>query len=85
MRVERTTLNNGYIRIVLAQFFENFLLRLYSLRLELVVVRVERGNLGLETLAHTDAADEFLELAALLEGSCKERTSVSIQPTPRSQ
>ncbi len=73
MRVERTTtLNNGYIRIVLAQFFKNFLLRLYSLRLELVVVRVERGNLRLETLAHTDAADEFLELATLLERSCNE-------------
>jgi hypothetical protein len=37
-------------------------------RLELVVVRVERGDFGLETLADTDGPDELLELAALLDG-----------------
>ena len=37
--------------------------------LELVVVGVERGDFGLETLARTDALDELLELAALVEGS----------------
>ena len=37
--------------------------------LELVVVCVEGGNLGLETLAFPDALDEILELAALVERS----------------
>ena len=35
--------------------------------LELVVVGVERGDFGLETLARTNAPDEVLELGALLE------------------
>ena len=40
--------------------------------LELVVVGVERRNFGLETFADTDLGDEFLELAALLDRSCKD-------------
>lgn len=39
--------------------------------LELVVVGVERGDFGLETLARTDVPDEVLELRALLERGCK--------------
>ena len=39
--------------------------------LELVVVGIQRGDVGLETLACTDALDELLELAALVEGSWK--------------
>ena len=35
--------------------------------LELVVVSVERGDVGLEALTGTDALDELLELGALLE------------------
>ena len=35
--------------------------------LELVVVGVERGDVGLEALAGTDALDELLELAALVQ------------------
>ena len=40
--------------------------------LELVVVGVERGDFGLETLADTDLSDDGLELAALLERACDE-------------
>ena len=44
------------------------LLHMY-IPLELVVVGVERRDFGLETLADTDAPDQLLELAALLERS----------------
>ena len=46
--------------------------------LELVVVGVQRGDIGLETLAHTDALDEVLELGALLERSCNATSDTSV-------
>lgn len=38
------------------------------MKLELVVVGVERRDLGLETLASTDLGDELLHLGSLVEG-----------------
>ena len=40
--------------------------------LELVVVGVQRRDIGLETLACTNVPDKLLNLAALVEGSCQE-------------
>ena len=53
--------------------------------LELVVVGVERGDLGLETLADTDAPDDLLELRALLERSWQNKSDfgISLERTKR--
>ena len=42
-----------------------------ALSLELVVICVERRNLGLETLANTDLGYQLLHLAALLQSGYK--------------
>ena len=49
-------------------------------RLELVVVRVERRHLGLETLADTDVLDHLLELRALLERSWQNKSDFETSP-----
>ena len=51
-------------------------------RLELVVVRVERRDLGLEALAFPDVHDELLELAALLERRYRRSNTTYVNTLP---